>query len=744
MLLVEVAYELDPRRPSDSAWLSRAPSLVLSSWTTVDSVHVSQPTVSASSRSLVLIDEICHLLHVSLLGADAPSTLLRQHCQRLLSHVVHALAWRPYDLHHMSGSFDMYREFLLWLASHSGRPLWRRQVISASTPDPHSSDQVRDVVLNLVEMTSLHFQHHQGEEIGDQGRFEASPNEVFCHKWAELALDWAVQCIDLAAATRSWQIFRTLWAQLSSDAITTQCLQATVSRLGLDTVVPLLCEMLATLQVVCLFAPVTVLLAHPKLVWHTINLLHSTDAAVCVYALRLLHTVLPRLPLGDPAVQSNMWAHSSHGGHAGPCGNGAMLMAATTVAAIAAPLLPAARAIPFSPLQPLVFRGLEHAATRDAASSFLPLLLELPWPDLVDPSPTAFVRNVVAQLPYLAIQLRGMTVSPSVTLPTPVVGPVKPSPVFPVPVQNMVRRLEAVLVYHQQPGLALVLRRYLRGDFDCVWLFFQAIKLPLLAWIARYHGLSLILCQDLTDRLYEGSSRYQHVLLMLLQVLADHAIAAEDALPKSLIESLGALLHMPREIAVMGWGSSRYTTASTAPGDGLRVERQLNSSPTLARQASLVLQTLWKHSVVSAEIVEPPVFLPRWLYCPRSSDAVVIAAVADDPCELVFDGCIDVSFCSSHDDEKADDSSDDEEAENADVDDGDGDEDENEDETKRGKRIQSGAAAAVQVERRTAEAVDHSFRDAALRVSVTPSQLPGSVAKFGVRTLMRRMSTDED
>lgn len=56
MLLVEVAYELNPGRPE-------------------------------------LVDSVSLFMHVGVLGMDHPYSIMREHCKRLLVNLIHALAF---------------------------------------------------------------------------------------------------------------------------------------------------------------------------------------------------------------------------------------------------------------------------------------------------------------------------------------------------------------------------------------------------------------------------------------------------------------------------------------------------------------------------------------------------------------------------------------------------------------------------------------------------------------------------
>jgi hypothetical protein len=66
--------------------------------------------------------------------------------------------------------------------------------------------------------------------------------------------------------------------------------------------------------------------------------------------------------------------------------------------------------------------------------------------------------------------------------------------------------------------LACVFDRYLRGCFMSVFAFVRALHEPLHRHLSLHHGLTSALCEELAARLTEGSSRFQHVILMLLQV----------------------------------------------------------------------------------------------------------------------------------------------------------------------------------------------------------------------------------
>jgi hypothetical protein len=277
----------------------------------------------------------------------------------------------------------------------------------------------------------------------------------------------------------------------------------------------------------------------------------------------------------------------------------------------------------FRPLLPLTMRALEDSSTREAASAFLHCLLPAArcWPALIDDAvsianqsnndATAVVlRCVCAQLPWFGAHLKASTQASDDASAIMLLPPT---------VRRAARCVRTALLTQGWTELARVFGRYSRGHFRSgtqlfsgiperfclklmfsaafwvpVWSFLCAAAPTILLNLDRHHRAHRRVCESLAARIREGSTRYVHVLLLLLQVLLDRV-------PQG-----------PREIDDDGSQSEEVINALS----GL-----LNShaNPALARQAALVLQTLWKHAANSNHCVgvvsggSHSKYLPSWL-----------------------------------------------------------------------------------------------------------------------------------
>jgi hypothetical protein len=171
------------------------------------------------------------------------------------------------------------------------------------------------------------------------------------------------------------------------------------------------------------------LLAHPSLLWDSIKLLHQSNSAVYVHALRVLAILVVKLPLNNFETQKMLWAHESSpsssfstqahfssSSSSSPSSSSSSSLF-SSLSSSDQSLQPPPRA--FSPLLPLVMCGLRKSVTREAASAFLHLLLPLQWTELVDTTSVEIrsLKCVISQLPWFAANMKEplVKISQSVT-----------------------------------------------------------------------------------------------------------------------------------------------------------------------------------------------------------------------------------------------------------------------------------------------------------------------------------------
>ncbi|CEP00167.1 hypothetical protein PBRA_007901, partial [Plasmodiophora brassicae] len=266
MLLVEVAYEMDP--------------------------SVLSPFQS----------HIMFMIHVALIALDHDVFAIRDSAKFILVNLIHAVSFRGMpdaDADSNRVNEDEHRRrvarrsdarrLMDKLMSTEGKAPWPREMISESNLTLRSADAMASVVESLVRLCDV------------------DRNGVVARQWARHALRWATRfrARSPLISSRSYQICRIL-----TDTMDVPELHACVKELepALSVVDDVVSDILATLVVTCDRLPkadARGLGAFPALLWRCVDLI-GNDASpghVFVHAASLLILVLDKIEVDDQAVR---------------------------------------------------------------------------------------------------------------------------------------------------------------------------------------------------------------------------------------------------------------------------------------------------------------------------------------------------------------------------------------------------------------------------------------------------------